>query len=280
MTVAVTGASGFIGSRLIQRLQTEGHATRAISLRAAVSPDALSGCDAVVNLAGENIAQRWTTAAKRRIRESRVNGMRALAAAMRESPPNVLVSASAVGYYGSRGDEILTEISEAGSDFLAQICQEWEREAREAQKLGIRVALLRFGMVLGGEGGALPRMLPPFKLGVGGRLGSGSQWMSWIHIADLCDLILFALREPAVSGGLNATSPNPVTNAHFTRALAGVLHRPALFHVPAFALKTILGEMAQVLLASQRAVPDRVLRAGFVFQHPEIGAALRDVLTI
>jgi uncharacterized protein (TIGR01777 family) len=277
MTVAVTGASGFIGSRLIQRLQAEGHTTRAISLRAAVLPD---GCDAVVNLAGENIAQRWTTAAKRSIRESRVNGTRALVAAMRENPPRVLVSASAVGYYGSRGDEILTEISEAGSDFLAQICQEWEREAREAQKLGIRVALLRFGMVLGGEGGALPRMLPPFKLGVGGRLGSGSQWMPWIHIADLCDLILFAIRESAVSGALNATSPNPVTNADFTRALAGVLHRPALFPVPAFALKTILGEMAQVLLASQRAVPDRVLRAGFVFQHPEIGAALRDVLTI
>jgi uncharacterized protein (TIGR01777 family) len=278
MTVSVTGASGFIGSRLTQRLQAEGHTTRAISLRAKVSSQDLAGCDAVVNLAGENIAQRWTTAAKRSIRESRVNGTRALVAAMRENPPRVLVSASAVGYYGSRGDETLTEISEAGSDFLAQICQEWEREAREAEKLGARVALLRFGMVLGGEGGALPRMLPPFKLGVGGRLGSGSQWMPWIHIADLCDLILFALREPAVSGALNATSPNPVINADFTRALAGVLHRPALFHVPAFALKTILGEMAQVLLASQRAVPDRVLHAGFVFQHPEIGAALRDLL--
>jgi uncharacterized protein (TIGR01777 family) len=247
-------------------------------LRAAVSPDDLAGCDAVVNLAGENIAQRWTTAAKRRIRESRVNGTRALVAAMRDSPPKVLVSASAVGYYGSRGDEILTERSEAGGDFLAQVCLEWEREAREAEKLGVRVALLRFGMVLGGEGGALPRMLPPFKLGMGGRLGSGSQWMSWIHIADLCDLILFALRESAVSGALNAASPNPVTNADFTRVLASVLHRPALLSVPAFALKGMLGEMAQVLLASQRAVPDRALRAGFVFQHPEIGSALRNLL--
>jgi uncharacterized protein len=277
MNVAITGASGFIGSRLTQRLQAEGHATRAISLRTALAPDALSGCDAVVNLAGENIAQRWTPAAKGRIRESRVAGTRALAAAMRAHPPAVLVSASAVGYYGSRADEILTEQSKPGADFLAQVCAEWERRALEVATVGVRVALLRTGMVLGTEGGALSRMLPPFKLGVGGRLGSGTQWMSWIHIADLCDLILFALREPTVSGPLNATSPNPVSNADFTRALARIL-RPALFPVPAFALKLIFGEMAEVLLASQRAVPDAALRAGFVFQHPEIGAALWSLL--
>jgi len=278
MTVAVTGASGFIGRRLTPQLLAEGCVIRAISLRAAVSRDTLAGCDAVVNLAGENIAQRWTHAAQRRIRESRVNGTRALVAAMRENPPKVLVNASAVGIYGSRGDEILTENSEPGGDFLAQVCLEWEREAREAEKLGVRVALLRFGMVLGGEGGALRRMLPAFKLGAGGRLGSGSQWMSWIHIADLCDLILFALRESVISGALNATSPNPVTNGDFTRALASVLQRPALFPVPAVALKLIFGKMAQVLLASQRAVPDRALRAGFEFQHPDIDLALRNLL--
>jgi uncharacterized protein (TIGR01777 family) len=278
MNVAITGASGFIGRRLTQRLQAEGYSPRAISLRSALAPDALAGFDAVVNLAGENIAQRWTSAAKRRIRESRVAGTRALAAAMRGHPAAVLVSASAVGYYGSRADEILTERSKPGADFLAQVCAEWEREALEAAKAGVRVALLRTGMVLGAEGGALSRMLPPFKLGVGGRLGSGTQWMSWIHIADLCDLILFALREPTASGPLNATSPNPVSNADFTRALARVLHRPALLPVPAFTLKLIFGEMAEVLLASQRAVPDAALRAGFVFQHPEIGAALRSLL--
>ncbi|HYK62747.1 MAG TPA: TIGR01777 family oxidoreductase [Bryobacteraceae bacterium] len=278
MNVAITGASGFVGSRLTQRLQAEGHATRAISLRSAVAPDALAGFDAVVNLAGENIAQKWTPAAKRRIRESRITGTRALVAAMRAQPPAVLVSVSAVGYYGSRRDEVLTERSKPGADFLAQVCAEWEREAMAAAMTGVRVALLRTGMVLGAEGGALPRMLPPFKLGVGGRLGSGTQWMSWIHIADLCDLIWFALREPTVSGPLNATSPNPVSNADFTRALARVLHRPALFPVPAFALKLIFGEMAEVLLGSQRAVPDAALHAGFVFQHPEIGAALRSLL--
>jgi len=278
MNVAITGASGFIGRRLTQRLQAAGHSPRAISLRSAPAPDALAGFDAVVNLAGENIAQRWSSAAKRRIRESRVAGTRALAAAMRAHPPAALVSASAVGYYGSRADEILTERSKPGADFLAQVCAEWEREALEAAKAGVRVVLLRSGMVLGAEGGALSRMLPPFKLGVGGRLGSGAQWMSWIHVADLCDLILFALREPAASGPLNATSPNPVSNADFTRALASVLHRPALFPVPAFALKLIFGEMAEALLASQRVIPDAALRAGFVFQHPEIGAALRSLL--
>jgi uncharacterized protein len=312
MNVAITGASGFVGRHLTARLEAEGHSTRAISLRSALSTDSahnaaprggesgtrmsawsrggrcalmpgvLEGCDAVVNLAGENIAQRWTEAAKRRIRESRIRGTQALVAAMRAHPPNMLLNASAVGYYGSRGDELLTEESQPGEDFLSQVCIEWEREAQRASDVGVGVVSLRFGMVLGTGGGALARMLTPFKLGVGGRIASGRQWMSWIHIDDLCDLILFVLRRSALvaeQGVLNATSPNPTLNADFTRELACVLHRPAAFPVPALALKLLFGEMAQVLLASQRAIPAMALHAGFPFRYPELGAALRDCLS-
>lgn len=284
MNVAITGASGFVGRHLTARLEAEGHSTRAISLRSAPQSRAIEGCDAVVNLAGENIAQRWTEAAKRRIRESRIRGTRALVAAMRADPPNMLISASACGYYGSRGDELLTEVSLPGEDFLSQVCIDWEREAQQASDVGVGVVILRFGMVLGTGGGALARMLTPFKLGVGGRIGTGRQWMSWIHIDDLCDLILFILRRSALVAGrgvLNATSPNPVTNAEFTRELARALNRPAALPVPALPLKLLFGEMAQVLLASQRAIPAVAMRAGagFSFRYPEIGAALRDCLS-
>src|SRR5579871_89732 len=277
MNVGITGASGFVGRRLMERLGKQGHTSKVISLRTAPKPEDIAGCDAVVHLAGEPVAQRWTAAARRRIRESREEGTRKLVAAMRGHPPNVLVSASAVGYYGSRGDEILTEQSPAASDFLGQVAEAWEREALEAEKLGARVVRLRIGVVLGAGGGALAKMLTPFRLGVGGRLGNGRQWMSWIHIDDLCDLILFVLRESTLRGVLNATSPHPATNAEFTQALAHAIHRPAVLPVPAFALKLVMGEMAEVLLGSQRAIPQGALRAGFEFRYPDLAGALLQI---
>jgi uncharacterized protein (TIGR01777 family) len=279
MNVAVTGASGFLGRRLAKLLEKRGHTVRAVSLRSAPRPEDLAGCEAVVHLAGEPIAQRWTAAARERISKSRVQGTRALVDAMRANPPNVLVSASAVGYYGSRGEEILTEQEPPSGDFLGQICAAWEHEALEAEKLGVRVIRLRIGVVLGPGGGALSQMVTPFKLCVGGRLGRGTQWMSWIHADDLCELILFALRESTLRGVLNATSPHPVTNAKFTRALARALHRPAIVPVPAFALKLLFGEMSQVLLASQRAIPEAAVRAGFEFRYPDVAAALVQILS-
>jgi uncharacterized protein (TIGR01777 family) len=279
MNVAVTGASGFVGRRATEFLQSRGHSIRPVSLRSPPSPQQLAGCDAVVHLAGEPVAQRWTAAARERILDSRVEGTRALVTAMRDRPPNVLVSASGMGYYGSCGDRELNEQSPPGDDFLANVSAAWECEAQEAEKLGVRVVRLRIGVVLGPGGGALQKMLLPFRMGLGGRLGSGSQWMSWIHIADLCGLILFALRESTLRGVLNATSPHPVTNADFTRALGRAVNRPAVIPVPAFALELMLGQMSGILLGSQRVVPEAAARAGFEFQYPEIGAALIQILS-
>jgi uncharacterized protein (TIGR01777 family) len=279
MNVAITGASGFVGRRLTERLHRRGHTTKAVSLRSVPSAEDLAGCDAVIHLAGEPVSQRWSAAVKRNILESREEGTRRLLAALRSRPPNVLVSASAVGYYGSRGDEVLTEQSSPASDFLGQVAVAWEREALEAEKLGVRVIRLRIGVVLGAGGGALSRMLLPFRLGLGGRIGNGRQWMSWIHIDDLCDLAAFVLPESTLRGAMNATSPLPVTNAEFTKALARAVHRPAVMPVPAFALKLLFGEMAQVILASQRAVPQAAQRAGFEFQYPEIAGALLQILS-
>jgi uncharacterized protein len=278
MNVAITGASGFIGRAVAENLRSSGHIVRAVSLRDGLPPGALAGINAVVHLAGEPVAQRWTPAARERIMSSRMKGTRTLVAAMRDQPPQVLISASAVGYYGSRGDEILTESAPPADDFLGRVAAAWEEEAQAAEPLGIRVARLRIGVVLGPNGGALARMLTPFRLGVGGRLGSGQQWMSWIHIDDLVALIAFLTKESTVRGAFNATSPFPVTDREFTRALAEAVHRPAILPVPAFALKWMFGEMSQVLLASQRAVPDAAQRAGFVFQHPDIFAALVSVI--
>jgi uncharacterized protein (TIGR01777 family) len=270
--IAITGASGFIGRALSARLTAAGHSILPIRLRehAEVPP-----ADAVIHLAGEPVAQRWTATAKRRIRESRVEGTLRLVESMARlsPPPATLVSASAVGIYGSRGDETLTEESAPGADFLAGVCVDWERAAGEAAALGVRVVTPRIGMVLG-HGGALARMLLAFKLGLGGRLGSGRQWMSWIHINDLAALIEFALGKPVLRGPVNATAPNPVTNAEFTRVLAYLLHRPAFLPVPAFALKLAFGEMASVLLASQRVLPQAAQAAGFRFEHPQLGPAL------
>jgi len=277
MNVAITGASGFIGRAVAESLRSSGHIVRTVSLRGRLEPAALAGVNAIVHLAGEPVAQRWTAAVRDKIMRSRVDGTRTLVAAMRGQPPQVLISASAVGYYGSRGDEILLESAPPADDFLGRVAKAWEEEAQAAEPLGVRVARLRIGMVVGPNGGALARMLPPFRLGVGGRLGSGRQWVSWIHIDDLVALIAFLMKESTVRGVFNATSPFPVTNREFTRALAEAVHRPAILPVPAFALRLMFGEMSEVLLASQRALPDAAQRAGFVFQHPDIFAALAQI---
>jgi uncharacterized protein len=298
MQIVVTGATGFIGSRLVRRLADDGNSLRLLgrnrpatlapgtefhpwdSEASAPRQQALAGTDAVIHLAGEPVAQRWTAAAKRHIRESRVFGTRNLVGALRclPRPPAVLVCASAVGFYGTRGDEVLTETAAPGKDFLAEVCQEWECEASRAAELGMRVVSLRVGTVLGKEGGALARMLPPFRAGVGGRLGSGLQWMSWIHVDDLVDLILAAVTRVDIDGAVNAVSPQAVTNADFTRQLGIALRRPAMIPVPAFALRAFFGEMAQVLLASQRVQPQRALQAGFSYRFPELAPALQATL--
>jgi uncharacterized protein (TIGR01777 family) len=235
----------------------------------------------VINLAGESLDQRWTTAARREIRESRVAGTSALARALAsmESKPRTLLSGSAVGVYGNRGDEVLDEQSAPGDDFLAEVCVAWEAATAPAADAGIRVALLRSGLALSREGGALARMLTPYRLGVGGRLGSGRQWMSWISLEDYARAVNFLLATESVAGPVNLASPIPVTNAEFTRTLGRVLARPSLFPVPKLALKLVLGAMAQdTVLASQRVVPRRLLEAGFDFQHPTLESALRAAL--
>ena len=277
MKVVITGGSGFIGRAIAERLRASGHTVTAVSLRTPPGPEAFTGCNAVVHLAGEPVAQRWTAAAKERILNSRVQGTRTLVAALRQHPPAVLISASAIGYYGSRGDEILTETSPPGSDFLGHVAVAWEQEARAAEAFGVRVVNPRIGVVLGRGGGALPKMALPFRFGVGGRLGDGRQWTSWIHLDDLTALVEFSIATTAVRGAVNAVAPNPMTNADFTRELAAVLHRPAIFSVPAVVLRLLLGEMSQVVLASQRVIPEAALRAGFQFRFTEVGEALRQI---
>ncbi len=289
MRITLTGATGFIGKRLVAalldrgddltiltRTPKAGNNPRYVAWDAAKSLEA----DAVIHLAGESVAQRWTAEVKQRIRASRIETTRALVAALERAPrkPQVLISASAIGIYGSRGDELLTETSKPGSGFLEDVCIEWERESQRAADLGIRVVNPRIGIVLGAGGGALERMLTPFKMGVGGRLGSGEQWMSWIHIADVVGLILFVLDHADLRGPMNATAPNPVRNADFTAELAAALHRPAVLTTPAFALKLAFGEMAAVILASQRVLPRVALDAGYQFQFQDLRPALEDIL--
>jgi len=284
MNITVTGATGFIGRYLVESLLRDGHSVRALSRAAwnvlAGEPptESLTGCDAVVHLAGAPVAQRWTRAAKDEILASRVKGTHHLVTALStlRNRPEVLVCASAIGIYGDRGDEVLTESSAEGTGFLPDVCRAWESEAELADSLGIRVAKMRFGIALGRKGGALERMLPPFRAFLGGNLGPGTQWMSWIHIADIVGLIRYAIDHP-LSGGINATAPNPVRNRQFTHELASTLHRPAIFPVPAMALKLMLGEMAGVLLASQHVLPKAAQAAGYRFAFPELGAALRDL---
>lgn len=297
MKITVTGATGFVGKRLVERLLEQGHAVHILgrtartplpsnvqfSLWNAVAGEPPEECireaDAIVHLAGEPVSQRWTPEVKRRIWSSRVDGTRHLvqALARRTAPLPVLISASAIGYYGSRGDETLTEESAPGSGFLAELGVAWEREALQATELGTRVVMPRIGIVLG-RGGALAVMLPPFRAGLGGRIGDGRQWMSWIHLDDLVNLIVFALDRPALQGPVNATAPNPVRNAEFTETLARVLRRPAIFPVPLFGLRVLFGEMSEVMLASQRVLPKAAEAAGFKFSFPDLGPALKHVL--
>jgi uncharacterized protein (TIGR01777 family) len=274
MNISISGASGFIGRHLMKSLAQAGHSLRALSRHA---PPAES--DAIIHLAGEPVAQRWTAAARQRILDSRVVGTHNLVEALAALPrrPEALICASAIGYYGSRGDEILTESSAPGSGFLPEVCVAWEREAQAAEAFGIRVVRVRTGLVLDANGGALVRMLPPFRMGVGGRLGSGRQWMSWIHLEDLAALFQFAV-ESQVRGPLNAVAPNPVTNSDFTRELAHALRRPAVFPVPEFALRLLFGEMADVLLASQRVAPAAAEAAGFRIRFPQLAPALEGLL--
>lgn len=236
--------------------------------------------DAVINLAGEPIAQRWSDEVKQRIYTSRVDRTRQLVSAIAglKYKPRVLVSASAVGYYGDRGDEVLTENSTAGSDFLAKVCVDWEREAMQARESGVRVVTVRIATVLGRDGGALKQMLIPFRLGLGGRFGNGRQWMSWIHVQDLARLLAYAADDESVSGALNGSSPEPVTNAQFTKALAHAVHRPAILPVPKFALKLALGEAAGFLLQSLRVMPEGTMQGGFRFDYPQLAEALGQIL--
>lgn len=296
LRVAVTGATGLIGTELVRRLRDGGHTVVRL-VRSQPKPGsgdvrwdpdtgeidaaALEGLDAAVHLAGESVGQRWTAERKARIRRSRVEGTRLLAQTLAERarPPRVLVSASAVGFYGDRDDETLDEESAGGGGFLAAVTREWETAAAPARRAGIRVAHPRFGVVLSTRGGALARMLPPFRLGAGGKLGSGRQWMSWISLDDAVRALLFAVADERVEGPFNVTAPEPVTNAVFTGRLAHVLGRPALVPVPEFALRLAFGEMAdEALLASQRALPRRLERLGFPFHHREVEAALRAAL--
>lgn len=266
-----------MGQRLMAALRAAGDEALAVSARGAVSAENFEGTDAVVHLAGEPIAQRWTRTVRERIRSSRVEGTRAVVEAMHRARrrPVVLVSASAIGYYGSRGDEELTENAAPGGDFLAQVGIEWERAAEAFEG---RVVTMRIAMVLG-RGGALQKMLPPFRMGVGGRIGDGRQWVSWIHLDDLVSLIRFALENPRLSGPVNASAPEPVRNAEFTAELARALRRPAIVPVPKIVLRLMFGEMAEVLLASQRVLPQAAHEAGFGFRFPRIRDALRDIVS-
>ena len=301
MKVAVTGATGLVGGALCESLNRDGHQLVLLARRAeqaergcprarvtsweatsgAPSPEFLEGLDAVVNLVGEPIAAgRWTKARKKAIRESRTMGTAHLVEALSrcQSRPRVLINSSAVGFYGDRGDEILEENSVPGAGFLASVCREWESQAEQASQLGIRVVLLRGGLVLSTRGGALPRILLPFKAFVGGPVGSGKQWMSWVHIDDEVDVIRYLIDQDSIRGPVHCTAPNPVTNREFSRNLGEVLRRPSFMPVPAFALRILFGEMADTLLEGQRVVPRKLEAAGYRFRFPELRGALKDLI--
>lgn len=301
MRVVITGGSGLIGSEVARDLGGAGYEvvilTRDPAKAGPLPPNTravrwdgrtaegwgslLDGETGIVHLAGESIASgRWTAEKKRRIRDSRVESGKAVLEAIRQAAtkPRVLLQGSAVGYYGPRGDEVVTEHHPAGSDFLADVCVAWEASTAEAEALGVRRALLRTGIVLSRKGGALPKMALPFRMMAGGPLGSGRQWVPWIHIADEAGAIRFLLENGDASGPFNLTAPTPLRNRDFSRALGKALRRPALAPAPSFALRAVLGEMADMLLEGQRAVPQRLLEAGYVFRYPEALPALRHLL--
>jgi uncharacterized protein (TIGR01777 family) len=306
MRVFVTGGSGVVGSRLIRTLNRRGNdvvlltrrpevvqpALGSVCLIVAGDPtqtgpwmEAVDNCDAVVNLTGENLfSQRWNDAFKQRLRASRVLSTHNVVLALARKPrtaggtPRVLVNASAIGYYGPRGDEELTEESPAGSDFLARMCVDWEQAARAAEAHGIRTAIVRIGVVLDRTGVALSNILPVFKMGAGGPVGSGKQWMSWVHPQDLVNILLLALDNPGARGPINGTAPQPVTNKEFAKALGAALSKPSFMPAPAFALKLRFGEVADVLTTGQRVLPRKAQALGYTFLFPEIHGALQDAL--
>ena len=301
MRILITGSTGLVGTAVSRRLESEGHEvlrlvrpeTRATSgttpaktvlwnpAREEFEGAQADGADALIHLAGASIADgRWNESRKNLLRTSRVDATRHLIAALSrlKAPPRVIVSASAIGYYGDRREESLTETSPPGDSFLAQVCVHWESEVARGAEFGARIAMLRFGVVLAANGGALPHLALPFKFGAGGKLGSGLQWMSWLTLDEVVNMILFALTNPALAGPANAVAPNPVRNVDFTRVLARVLHRPAIFPAPAFALRLAVGEMADVLLlSSQRVIPARLNECGYRFLHTDLEEALRSV---
>jgi len=296
LKILVSGSTGFVGSALVQALKLRKHEVVSLVRRSSQDPAAifwdpaqkkidrerLEGFDAVFHLAGESIAAgRWTQERKRRIRDSRVTGAGLLAESLAQlkRPPRTLVSASAIGYYGNRGSELLTEESTAGHDFLADVCVEWERAAAQADKAGLRVVHTRFGIILGRDGGALKKMITPFKLGVGGRLGDGGQYMSWITRDDVIDILQHTLENDKLSGAVNVVAPQPVTNSEFTNSLGRVLHRPTVLPMPAFAVRMFFGEMGDALLLSSAHVrPSKLISAGYRFKDPELEAALTRIL--
>jgi uncharacterized protein len=300
MKVLMTGATGLIGRNLCEVLTGEGHTVVALSRspekarrisaqevrawdpQAGPPPlEALASLDAVVHLAGESVAaKRWSPEQKKRIRDSRLVGTRNLVQGLASATPrpSVLVSGSAVGFYGDRGDELLDERAQAGTGFLPELCREWEAEALRARDLGVRVVLLRTGVVLDAEDGALKKMLPPFRMGVAGPLGSGRQWFPWIHIDDIVGIFRHALLSDSLSGPVNGAAPGVVTNAEFTKQMGAVLHRPAFLPVPEFALRVLMGEMGAVVLGSQRVAPEAALRDGYSFKYPDLAPALSDLL--
>lgn len=296
MRVTVTGASGLIGSSLLEALRERGDEVTGLSrdprgrsgfeawdpIHEPAPVKSLAGRDAVVHLAGENLAQRWSEKARRAIRESRLAGTEQLVRGIEACPPDerprVLVSASAIGYYGPHGDEPIDEEAPPGTDFLAGLCVAWEAQARAAEQLGLRVVRVRSGVVLDARGGALGKMLTPFKLGIGGPVASGRQYISWVHVEDLVGIVLAAISNQRWAGPVNATAPDPVSNREFSKALGRVLHRPALLPVPELALRLLYGEMSQIVTTGARVLPAKALVLGYEFRHPELEPALRSAL--
>ncbi len=298
MKILITGASGLVGSELVPRLKAIGHQVFKLSRKSAEKSDEISwdpydgfapsesakleGIDAVVHLAGESIADgNWSDEKKKKIRDSRVLGTRTLVDAIKnlEKPARIFVGSSAIGFYGSRGDEILTEESEAGKGYLPDVCKEWEAETDKAADFGARVVNVRTGIVLSKEGGALGKMLTPFSLGLGGVIGSGKQYMSWISIDDLVNILIFVLNNDSIDGAVNATAPDPATNAEFTKALGSVMNRPTIIPVPEFGIKLLFGEMGErLVIEGARVIPEKLKEAGYKFIYEDLEAALKHAL--